>query len=181
MPPALQGKRARSIIQFLAFNCTPSARDPKLQVSLFVALLEALPCEDGDEDDSQLQFANPVLAAVRAAALLFLAAENDSLHAQQVWNACNWQWGWLFAVMLTALKKSHRNASRSVFPSGASICAWQRLQLSVPCWCVSLSYFDCTLLTPGMFVHTLDAGNEPAVLAKCCRLFMILARSVRAR
>jgi hypothetical protein len=117
LPPALQGKRARSIIQFLAVNCTPSTRDPKLQVSLFVALLEALPCEEGDEDDSQLQFANPVLAAVRAAALLFLAAENDSLHAQQVWNA------WQLAV-------------------GLAICGYAHSAPKISQDCVKIGFFD---------------------------------------
>ena len=77
MVPAVQGKRTRSIIRFLVFNCAPCTRNAELQAFLLAELLELIPTSD-----DEVAGANPVLTAVRAAALLFLA--DDSMHVQQV-------------------------------------------------------------------------------------------------
>ena len=77
MVPAVHGKRTRSIIRFLVFNCAPCTRNAELQAFLLAELLELIPTSD-----DEVAGANPVLTAVRAAALLFLA--DDSVHVQQV-------------------------------------------------------------------------------------------------
>lgn len=77
--PAVRGKRTRSIIRLLVFNCAPCIRNAELHAFLLAELLELIPTSD-----EEVAGANPVLAAVRAAALLFLAGEHDSVHVQQV-------------------------------------------------------------------------------------------------